>query len=908
MGKYSDIKIPSFKNEKEFNQEIDDILLLTKDTGGDWKKREAAIKKIGGIILSNYSLQFIKIFNQKIYLNLSTQLLDLRSSVMKEACRIAVLSTEVYKMNIEFAVDKLMSPSVIFKLVGSANKVISEAAFNTLEEMIKHLDSVKVLERLYEQMKNKCNNVRLRASQIFLYVLKNYSDKILSKNFQMIEEFINTIVHDANGECRAVARKMYLIYLNQNETRAKKLFNLFDNQMKKVINEESQVETENRSSNYTSTKYTDSNKLISSPQKTDSSGKTFDYQNNKIFSNSAGMKLNNNKNMNNLTSETSQENYLKLEKNIVNNELYTNKPFSKTETKTLASKLNRITLEEDKDFSKSPNFNNKNIESKKISNLQNNFMIQTNKINKNDSLKKSNPAYSDSFNNNTDKSVFSTNTNGNFSLNEKIFSQNSHIPQESCNSNYSTKINNINTSYSKKANNEVVEFEISYLNKYLTIINFDSNIGKKIEIFQLIENNFAKIYSEFESIPSYIIKSLIETLINFLSNSQSTLSITVMKVLSKLFFYIDEIFNEDDLGAIIKLVVINLASTNEAVTNQANDLFEIMVGKIDIIFLIQIVIEIFDLDIECRIKIKCVEILYFLVSETVHKKCEIEKKILSEINNKLIECINKYINDANKNLYKILIEKAKSLIDYIHKNFPNIKIVKNQNHVQNEEFYNKYTTIPATPIPKVKEDFFSAIIRHSTETLISYIKSDPFTNLEKFLNCSCNINNYEYLNAYLNHLQNILINSADIFINNEEILMEKIIKLFQKFLNEFHEKFKDILFMIGSKIDSNEFFSNMTKYINRKENPLIVQVIIETITNLIKFFDIRSLKVLTPIFIKSLVECLDHPIPNVRKQSVYCIVELYFSLGAEFEVFLNGVDLSHKNLIYLYLKKKKENI
>ena len=113
---YNDIKKIDFRTEKDLINTLETTLQNTSDTIIDWKNREAAIKRIGGIILGNFgrSDTFYKYFNQKIHINLSTQLADLRSSVMKEACRIVALTgRELDSKRIENAIEKLLSQSGI---------------------------------------------------------------------------------------------------------------------------------------------------------------------------------------------------------------------------------------------------------------------------------------------------------------------------------------------------------------------------------------------------------------------------------------------------------------------------------------------------------------------------------------------------------------------------------------------------------------------------------------------------------------------------------------------------------------------------------------------------------------------------------------------------------------------------
>ena len=90
---YDDINPLNYKGNQGLNEDLDEILKNTINTTIDQKKREKSIKQIGQICVGDEGNSdiFIKSFNEQLSINLGIQMADLRSSVMKETCRITSL-------------------------------------------------------------------------------------------------------------------------------------------------------------------------------------------------------------------------------------------------------------------------------------------------------------------------------------------------------------------------------------------------------------------------------------------------------------------------------------------------------------------------------------------------------------------------------------------------------------------------------------------------------------------------------------------------------------------------------------------------------------------------------------------------------------------------------------------------
>jgi hypothetical protein len=240
MSNIEDFPVVNFKNEKEFNQEIEIFLNLTKNLSADWKKRENALKRMAGIFKGNYSEnpEFVKLLNSKIYLNLYNQMADLRSSLMKEACKVMVLCAQIYKNNFEAIADKLFHANYLYKLLSSQNKIISESVHNCMMGILSNIQSGKILIKIFDQHKSKANIIRARICQQMLFCLSNYDPECLIKYYDVVEACIVKMSPDASSEVRVQARRIFFKYIELNPYAEEELLSILEHNVVKQIKED----------------------------------------------------------------------------------------------------------------------------------------------------------------------------------------------------------------------------------------------------------------------------------------------------------------------------------------------------------------------------------------------------------------------------------------------------------------------------------------------------------------------------------------------------------------------------------------------------------------------------------------------------------------------------------------------
>ena len=237
---YIDIKPLNYNSKQQLLSDLEEISKALENTTLDWKKREASLKKIGSISKGNFSKSdpFIKYFNNKLCLNLEIQLKDLRSSVMKEACKITSLCAKELGLLIETGLTHLFSQYVLFKIAGSANRVIADSAAKCILNIIKYINSIRIIINVCEQKVSKANAVRIIVAQCLVDIICYYDSEFIVKTREIIEETLSILLSDANREVRATTRRAFILYKSRFNEEAELLFDELGKNVQKQLKED----------------------------------------------------------------------------------------------------------------------------------------------------------------------------------------------------------------------------------------------------------------------------------------------------------------------------------------------------------------------------------------------------------------------------------------------------------------------------------------------------------------------------------------------------------------------------------------------------------------------------------------------------------------------------------------------
>ena len=598
---YSDIIPLNYKSKTALISEFDEIYKNTENTKIDWRRRELALKKIARICIGNQgkSETFLQFFNGQIYPNLDIQLADLRSSLMKEACRIVSFCAKELGLLIETSMAHMMTQHVLFKIAGNSNKVISENSSKCVINIVKYVHSIKIITNICEQKILKANNVRVLVAQCIYIIICEYKFNLIQKTINIILETIKTLLSDANSDVRATTRKAFIAYKKRFPKEADSFFDELDKNVQKQINEDEKIYM-----NIIEIKIDDS--LV---------------KNNNLF-NSNSININSvKKAYSNQISSLHNINKKGSNTNIINNESITHKsslnitPVKNKKPKVLYTSNIKQKFQEVK-------FNQKNYENENIIKNKNN-------INAKNKTAKKEPKNEIKINDNNDDVNINNNENNNGefvftnlnllrraklenSLKNKSQKKQKNKPIINKNSNQSPiKINKIISDASppkiikhKEINNKlknslkernlndlkISNKEVAYESKTQTeekililIKKLDEtkNDNDKLLVFQYLYNDFKQILKEINYFSEVSVRKFIDKHIEYLHSEEKNIVSQVIKNLMRMIYYMKNFFNKYDIETIIKLMLIELKKLKTSKNNQIENDDEIVIQNLD---------------------------------------------------------------------------------------------------------------------------------------------------------------------------------------------------------------------------------------------------------------------------------------------------------------------------------------
>ena len=643
---YNDIRHIDFKTDKEFKTMVELLLKNISNTLIDWKQREIGIKHIGGIILGNYGKKeiFYKYYNQQIYITLSQQIADSRAALMKEACRIVTLSgKEIDSKIVETGIEKILTKYVLFKLCGSSNKVIATTCSNCICLLVLYVQSQKIIERICEQANSGGTISKIRTAEALMIIFKEYSEELIYKNQQIIEECLKILLGDTNDDVKVMARKAFLLYkMYYNEKAVTFMQTLVRTVQMKIKEDESK-------------------------------GVNLDI----IYEEQESKT---NKNVNESNEPLNLQNELKQQNPNENKE----QKKENNQTKQLPQKNNMPSSLEKNQKSKSPKKRGKSKEA----NLTEGNLQKSPKPN-NSSRK--GPSLIERYEKNKKKA---DNQNQKISnkLLEKLNTKAGGI---------ALLTGGVNVEDGSSNNLEQIEPSII---KQIDTIKHSTKSSKLLSSFAFFSNNFSQIKSQINLISDSTIKKIVDVHVDYLIQNDKYIIIQIIKNLNKFYLYsnISNIFLPHT-NEIVKLIITNLSLKNPEIEKQSNQLFEMICkkGKSKVVF--ESIID-FLKDEECDEEIaysvllsivdKCEEILN---DEKYYNKIIDVLCIGKESNKFLIKFINKLYNinqesflngfnncKSEENQDK-LIKIAKENELEFYKNILCLKELKQQNKAQNCE-------------------------------------------------------------------------------------------------------------------------------------------------------------------------------------------------------------------------------
>ncbi|XP_073388615.1 CLIP-associated protein isoform X1 [Physcomitrium patens] len=225
-------------SERELTKELDKIVSLLK-AEQEWSVRMAAMQKLEGIIVGGAVefgcfLTLFKNFTGP----LSGQLLDRRSSIVKQACQLLNLLSKQFQIDFESFAEVFIP--VLFRSVVVTVLVIGESADHCIKTMLENCRVARVLPRIIECAKHDRNAIlRTKCCNYALLVLEKWGDSPeLHRISDLYQELIRCCTLDAVAEVRSNARACYQVYSKLWPDRARRVFSLLDPAVQKLYHDE----------------------------------------------------------------------------------------------------------------------------------------------------------------------------------------------------------------------------------------------------------------------------------------------------------------------------------------------------------------------------------------------------------------------------------------------------------------------------------------------------------------------------------------------------------------------------------------------------------------------------------------------------------------------------------------------
>ena len=178
----------------------------------DWNLRVRALLQLQGLVLGDGSAYDLHTYLRSIRDLVIQQVLDLRSTISKEACRtIAVIATQLQEA---FAahIDLLLSP--LMKQVAVKIAVISSAAdrcLRVLVDSLSHGSSHRILQLFIDQYSSKNPILRRFAIEYVCLICALWAHDTLERSFGALRQMVKGGLSDADAGARRCARYLFAV-------------------------------------------------------------------------------------------------------------------------------------------------------------------------------------------------------------------------------------------------------------------------------------------------------------------------------------------------------------------------------------------------------------------------------------------------------------------------------------------------------------------------------------------------------------------------------------------------------------------------------------------------------------------------------------------------------------------------
>ena len=213
--------------------------VLRDTTTHDWTKRIAALHHLTSIALG--SLPSFGVFLshfRPLRSSLSSQILDLRSSVVKQTC--TALSTIAQAAGAAFSEEADVFLPQLIRLISVSVQVIACSGDECIRTLLTFTQPRHAVQKLIEYCNSSAAITRLRCMEYTLHWLQVWSHdpEYLTKWEPTLAPFLTQKTADKTEGVRATARKALILYAELWPEQGRRLLDSLDDKVRRLIDEE----------------------------------------------------------------------------------------------------------------------------------------------------------------------------------------------------------------------------------------------------------------------------------------------------------------------------------------------------------------------------------------------------------------------------------------------------------------------------------------------------------------------------------------------------------------------------------------------------------------------------------------------------------------------------------------------
>ncbi|KAG2386482.1 hypothetical protein C9374_002226 [Naegleria lovaniensis] len=236
-GEENDVQ-PVYIKESDLSREMEVSIEILEDMKNvDWKRRLNCIRRLRGLVHGGATdfPGFIAEFS-RIRESLSKNLLDLRSTIVKESCMLLNLLAKTMGSRFESLSDYFVP--IILKSTVVTVQVISDSVNVCIRTLITHAklnrSIIVIVEKLIDPKSHA--TMRARCAEYLVLMLQHVDSAILTKNIDDISKAVKSAINDASAGARQAGRQAYFALKDTFPDKAYKLYTELDPNTQKKLN------------------------------------------------------------------------------------------------------------------------------------------------------------------------------------------------------------------------------------------------------------------------------------------------------------------------------------------------------------------------------------------------------------------------------------------------------------------------------------------------------------------------------------------------------------------------------------------------------------------------------------------------------------------------------------------------